>query len=193
MIFYNKPLGIQWNFNKKNQAINVGLINGSEASYLNLPFGLILLNINKSFPYRNPQKLKYQIKKVGLVCILKFCIKGRRQLNYMECPKTTLLWNKIPKIINLVAICKTEIININLDDLVNSCSNCEFEPYTKSVLIFMKLRNPIANLMIYSTGTINVTGICSELSALISFRKVLRKLQKIGYDCHELISFQINL
>jgi len=193
IIFYNKPLGIQWNFNKKNEAIIVATVNGSEASYLNLPFGLILSRLNESFPYRNPQKLKHQLKKIPLICEMKFYTRGRRQLNFMECPKTTVLWGKIPKIVNLVAICQTKIRNINLLHIVNNCSNCEFEPHTKSILIFMKLRNPMANLMIYSTGTINVTGICSELSALIACRKVLRKLQKIGYSCYELISFQIKV
>lgn len=192
-VFYNKPFGIQWNFNIKNEAIIVATVNGSEACYINLPFGLVLVKVNNSFPYRNPKKLKYQLKNIKLFSRLKFRIKGRRPLNYKEYSKTLLPWHKIPKIINIVAICHTGIKNINLIHVTKNFFNCEFEPFTKSVLIFMKLRNPLANIMMYSTGTINVTGICSELSALISCRKILRRLQKIGYKCDEFTSFQIKV
>merc|ERR1719300_399452 len=102
----------------------------------------------------------------------------RRVLIFEEAmpPAARRVWGCQPRISNIMSKFKTNVSNLDLDDLTRLLRNVEYMP-EKMVNITMRLRNPPVTCRIFRTGTISVLGPRSKRSSIIAARKVARKLQ----------------
>ncbi len=85
------------------------------------------------------------------------------------------------KVVNIVATVITEIDDaIDLNQIIQKCSNVEYHPDRFPGLI-MRLENPHATLLIFSSGKMVITGLKKTTDANLAAQQALEKMQKIGF------------
>ncbi|MFH0929189.1 MAG: TATA-box-binding protein [Candidatus Aenigmatarchaeota archaeon] len=93
------------------------------------------------------------------------------------------------KIQNIVA-CASLGIKINLDKVTSLIDNTEYEPNQFPGLV-MRLKQPKAAALIFSSGKIVCTGTKSPKEAKIAIAKVVKKIRGIGFKAPE--NYKVNL
>jgi len=85
------------------------------------------------------------------------------------------------KVVNIVATVITEIdVKIDLNQIIQKCSNVEYHPDRFPGLI-MRLENPHATLLIFSSGKMVITGLKKTTDANLATQQALEKMQNIGF------------
>ena len=85
------------------------------------------------------------------------------------------------KVVNIVATVITEIDDkIDLNKIIQKCSNVEYHPDRFPGLI-MRLENPHATLLIFSSGKMVITGLKKTTDAKLATQQALEKMQNIGF------------
>lgn len=85
------------------------------------------------------------------------------------------------KVVNIVATVITEIDDkIDLNQIIQKCSNVEYHPDRFPGLI-MRLENPHATLLIFSSGKMVITGLKKTTDANLATQQALEKMQNIGF------------
>ena len=85
------------------------------------------------------------------------------------------------KVVNIVATVITEIdVKIDLNQIIQKCSNVEYHPDRFPGLI-MRLENPHATLLIFSSGKMVITGLKKTTDANLAAQQALEKMQNIGF------------
>jgi len=84
------------------------------------------------------------------------------------------------KVVNIVATVITEIDNkIDLNQIIQRISNVEYHPDRFPGLI-MRLENPHATLLIFSSGKMVITGLRKTTDANLAAQQAIEKMQNIG-------------
>ncbi len=84
------------------------------------------------------------------------------------------------KVVNIVATVVTEIDDeIDLNQIIQKVSNVEYHPDRFPGLI-MRLENPHATLLIFSSGKMVITGLRKTTDANLAAQQAIEKMQNIG-------------
>ncbi|MBA7512302.1 hypothetical protein ES705_04306 [subsurface metagenome] len=84
------------------------------------------------------------------------------------------------KVVNIVATVITEIDGaIDLNQIIQRISNVEYHPDRFPGLI-MRLENPHATLLIFSSGKMVITGLRKTTDANLAAQQAIEKMQNIG-------------
>jgi len=85
------------------------------------------------------------------------------------------------KVVNIVATVINEIdVALDLNQIVQSSSNVEYHPDRFPGLI-MRLENPHATLLIFSSGKMVITGLKKTTDANPAAQQAIEKIQNIGF------------
>ena len=85
------------------------------------------------------------------------------------------------KVVNIVATVVTEIDDkIDLNQIIQKVSNVEYHPDRFPGLI-MRLENPHATLLIFSSGKMVITGLRKTTDADLAAQQAVEKMQNIGF------------
>lgn len=85
------------------------------------------------------------------------------------------------KVVNIVATVINEIDGaIDLNQIIQKISNVEYHPDRFPGLI-MRLENPHATLLIFSSGKMVITGLKKTTDANLAAQQAIEKMQKIGF------------
>ena len=85
------------------------------------------------------------------------------------------------KVVNIVATVITEIDKvIDLNQIIQKCEDVEYHPERFPGLI-MRIKNPHATLLIFSSGRMVVTGLRKIIHAPKVVQKAIKKIQKAGF------------
>ncbi len=85
------------------------------------------------------------------------------------------------KVVNIVATVITEIdASIDLNQIIQELSNVEYHPDRFPGLI-MRIENPHATLLIFSSGKMVITGLKKTVDANLAAQQAVEKLQNIGF------------
>jgi len=85
------------------------------------------------------------------------------------------------KVVNIVATVITEIDEaIDLNQIIQKCSNVEYHPDRFPGLI-MRLENPHATLLIFSSGKMVITGLRKTTDASLAAKQAIDEMQNIGF------------
>lgn len=95
----------------------------------------------------------------------------------------------IPTVQNVVCTVNTDCL-LNLQKINYRTRNSEYNP-ARFCGVVMRLREPKATALIFSSGKIVVTGTKHETSALLATRKFVRIIQKLGFQVR-FMNFQIH-
>lgn len=95
------------------------------------------------------------------------------------------------KVVNIVATVITEIDEkIDLNQIIQKCTNVEYHPDRFPGLI-MRLENPHATLLIFSSGKMVITGLRKTTDANLAAQQALEKMQNIGFKIkHPIVTIQ---
>ncbi len=95
------------------------------------------------------------------------------------------------KVVNIVATVITEIEEkIDLNQIIQKCTNVEYHPDRFPGLI-MRLENPHATLLIFSSGKMVITGLRKTTDANLAAQQALEKMQNIGFKIkHPIVTIQ---
>ncbi len=95
------------------------------------------------------------------------------------------------KVVNIVATVITEIEEkIDLNQIIQKCTNVEYHPDRFPGLI-MRLENPHATLLIFSSGKMVITGLRKTTDADLAAQQALEKMQNIGFKIkHPIVTIQ---
>jgi len=85
------------------------------------------------------------------------------------------------KVVNIVATVINEIDGaIDLNQIIQKISNVEYHPDRFPGLI-MRLENPHATLLIFSSGKMVITGLKKTTDANLAAQQAIEKMQNIGF------------
>lgn len=85
------------------------------------------------------------------------------------------------KVVNIVATAINEIDGIlDLNQIIQKLSNVEYHPDRFPGLI-MRLENPHATLLIFSSGKMVITGLKKATDANLAAQQAVEKIQNIGF------------
>ncbi len=85
------------------------------------------------------------------------------------------------KVVNVVATVITEIeCALDLNQIIQGTSNVEYNPDRFPGLI-MRLENPHATLLIFSSGKMVITGLKKTTDANLAAQQAIEKIQNIGF------------
>jgi len=85
------------------------------------------------------------------------------------------------KVVNIVATVITEIDGaIDLNQIIQKVSNVEYHPDRFPGLI-MRLENPHATLLIFTSGKMVITGLKKTTDANLAAQQAIEKIQNIGF------------
>jgi len=85
------------------------------------------------------------------------------------------------KVVNIVATVINEIDGaIDLNQIIQKTSNVEYNPDRFPGLI-MRLENPHATLLIFSSGKMVITGLKKTSDASLAAQQAIEKMQNIGF------------
>ena len=95
------------------------------------------------------------------------------------------------KVVNIVATVITEIDEkIDLNQIIQKCTNVEYHPDRFPGLI-MRLEDPHATLLIFSSGKMVITGLRKTTDANLAAQQALEKMQNIGFKIkHPIVTIQ---
>ncbi len=95
------------------------------------------------------------------------------------------------KVVNIVATVITEIEEkIDLNQIIQKCTNVEYHPDRFPGLI-MRLEDPHATLLIFSSGKMVITGLRKTTDANLAAQQALEKMQNIGFKIkHPIVTIQ---
>jgi len=85
------------------------------------------------------------------------------------------------KVVNIVATAITEIDGaLDLNQIIQKISNVEYHPDRFPGLI-MRIENPHATLLIFSSGKMVITGLKKTTDASLAAQQAVGKMQNIGF------------
>jgi transcription initiation factor TFIID TATA-box-binding protein len=85
------------------------------------------------------------------------------------------------KVVNIVATAITEIDGaLDLNQIIQKISNVEYHPDRFPGLI-MRIENPHATLLIFSSGKMVITGLKKTTDASLAAQQAVEKMQNIGF------------